>query len=58
MRLTHFQALLLFALVISIAFAFLSKQSPRDRLKYAFWSFLAFLVIALGIAWLMFPFPR
>ncbi len=58
MRLTHFQALLLFALVISIAFAFLSKKSPRERLKYAFWSFLAFLVIALGIAWLMFPFPR
>lgn len=58
MRLTHFQALLLFALVISVAFAFLSKQSPRDRLKYAIGSFLAFLLVALGIAWLMFPFPR
>ncbi|MCL4524195.1 MAG: hypothetical protein M1451_09830 [Acidobacteria bacterium] len=58
MRLAHFPALLLFALVISIAFAFLSKQSSRDRLKYAIWSFLAFLLIALGIAWLMFPFPR
>ncbi|MBI1749267.1 MAG: hypothetical protein HY234_07355 [Acidobacteria bacterium] len=58
MRLTHFEALLLFALVISVAFAFLSKQSPRERLKYAIWSFMAFLLIALGIAWLMFPFPR
>ena len=58
MRLTHFQAMLLFALVISIAFAFLSKHSSRDRLKYALWSFLAFLVIALGIAWIMYPFPR
>ncbi len=58
MRLAHFPALLLFALVISIAFAFLSKQTSRDRLKYAIWSFLAFLLIALGIAWLMFPFPR
>ena len=58
MRLTHFQAMLLFAVVISVAFAFLSKQSPRDRLRYALWSFLAFLVISLGIAWLMVLFPR
>ncbi len=58
MRFAHFQAMLLFALVISIAFAFLTKQSARDRLKYAAWSFLAFLLIALAIAWGMFPFPR
>ena len=58
MRLTHFQAMVLFALVISVAFAFLSKKSPRERLKYAIWSFIAFLVIALGIAWVMYPFPR
>jgi cytochrome bd-type quinol oxidase subunit 2 len=58
MRLAHFQAMLLFALVISIAFAFLSKQSSHERLKYAIWSFLAFLLVALAIAWSMFPFPR
>ena len=58
MQLTHFQAMLLFALVISVAFAFLSKESPRERLKYAVWSFLAFLLIGLAIAWMMFPFPR
>ncbi len=58
MRLTHFQAMVLFALVISIAFAFLSKQSPRERLKYAIWAFVAFLAIALAIAWLMYPFPH
>ncbi|HEV8384505.1 MAG TPA: hypothetical protein VGQ11_06515 [Candidatus Acidoferrales bacterium] len=58
MRLSHLQAMVLFALVVSIAFAFLSKQSPRERVKYAVWSFVAFLAIALGIAWLMYPFPR
>jgi hypothetical protein len=58
MRLAHFQAMLLFALVISIAFAFLSRQSARERWKYALWSFLAFLLIALALAWGMFPFPR
>jgi hypothetical protein len=58
MRLAHFPALLLFALIVSAAFAFLSKHTPRERLRYACWSFLAFLLIALVIAWIMFPFPR
>jgi hypothetical protein len=58
MRVSHFEAMVFFALVISMAFAFLSKQSPRERFRYAIWSFLAFLAIALGIAWLMYPFPR
>jgi len=58
MKLTHFDALLLFALVISIAFAFLTKQSARDRLKYALWAFLAFVLVAVVLGWIMYPFPR
>jgi len=58
MKMTHFQALILFALVTSLVFAFLSKQAPRERIRYAIWSFLAFVVIALAIGWLMFPFSR
>ena len=58
MSLAHFPAMLLFALVISVSFAFLSKQTARDRFFYAAWSFLAFLLVALVIAWMMFPFPR
>lgn len=58
MTLNHFQALLLFAAVISIAFAFLTKQTARDRLKYALWAFLAFVLVAVALGWLMYPFPR
>lgn len=58
MELTHFQAMLIFALVISVAFAFLTKSTPRERIKYALGSFLAFLLIAIAIGWLMLPFPR
>ena len=58
MPLSHFPAMLLFALVISVSFAFLSKHSARERLIYAALSFLAFLVVALAIAWIMYPFPR
>jgi uncharacterized membrane protein YhaH (DUF805 family) len=58
MNLTHFQALLLFAFLISLAFAALTKRRLGDRLKYALWAFLAFLLIAVGVGWLMYPFPR
>lgn len=57
-RFTHFEALLLFALVVSVAFAFLSKRGATERLKYFLWSFLAFLLVAVGIGWLMYPFSR
>lgn len=58
MKFTHFDALLLFALIISIAFAFLTKQTARDRLKYALWAFLAFVLVAVTLGWIMYPFPR
>jgi hypothetical protein len=56
--LTHFQALLFFALVVSVIFAFLSKHGVLERVKYAVWAFLAFLVVAIGIGWLMYPFTQ
>ena len=56
--LTHFGALVFFALVVSITFAFLSKRTTRDRAEYSLWAFLAFLVIAIGIGWLMYPFSQ
>jgi hypothetical protein len=56
--LTHFGALLFFALVVSLTFAFLSKYGIAERLKYAAWAFLAFLLVAIGIGWLMYPFSQ
>lgn len=57
-NLTHFEALLFFALVVSVTFAFLSKRSTRDRMNYTLWAFLAFLLVAIGIGWLMYPFSQ
>lgn len=57
-HLTHFQAFLLFAAVISVAFGFLGRRQPKDRVKYILWSFLLFLVVGIGIGWLMYPFSR
>ena len=57
-NLTHFGALLFFALVVSVTFAFLSKRGIAERAKYTLWAFLAFMFVAIGIGWLMYPFSR
>jgi len=56
--LTHMQAFLLFAAVISVAFGFLGRRQPKDRLKYILWSFFMFLIFGVGIAWAMYPFSH
>jgi hypothetical protein len=58
LQLGHFQAMLLFALAISIAFGFLSRRPALERLKYIGWSLLMFLLIGIGIGWVMYPFSR
>jgi cytochrome bd-type quinol oxidase subunit 2 len=58
LMLTHFQAFLLFAAVISVAFGFLGRRQPKDRVKYILWSFFLFLLVGVGIGWAMYPFSR
>jgi hypothetical protein len=56
--LTHIQAFLFFAAVISVAFGYLGRRQPKDRLKYILWSFFLFLVVGIGIGWAMYPLSR
>lgn len=58
LALTHFQAFLLFAVVISVAFGFLGRRRPKDRVRYILWSLFLFLLVGVGIGWAMFPFSR
>jgi hypothetical protein len=58
LKLSHLQAMLFFSLVISIAFGFLSRRRPIDRVKYIAWSLFVFLLIGVGIGWAMYPFSR
>ncbi len=58
LELTHFQAFLLFAVVISVAFGFLGRRRPKDRVKSILWSLFLFLVVGIGVGWAMFPFSR
>ena len=58
MTLNHFETMVIFALAVSVAFAFLSKNTTRERIRYAAWAFVAFLLVAIGIGWLMYPFSH
>jgi len=56
--LTHLQSMLLFALIISLAFGTLGRRRPLERLKYAIWSFCLFVLVGIAIGWLMYPFSH
>jgi hypothetical protein len=58
LSLNHFQAFLLFAAVISIAFGYLGRRRQKDRIRYILWSFFLFLAVGIGLAWVMYPFSR
>ncbi|HEY6943846.1 MAG TPA: hypothetical protein VI431_01810 [Candidatus Acidoferrum sp.] len=58
LKLTHLQALVLFAAVISVAFGFLGRRQPMERVKYILWTLFLFLLIGVGIGWAMYPFSR
>jgi hypothetical protein len=53
--LNHFAAMLLFAFFISVAFAALGQRRGMERFRYAVWSFALFVLVGVGIAWLMYP---
>jgi hypothetical protein len=57
-KLTHLQAMVFFALVVSVAFGFLSRRAAYHRARYIVWSLVLFLAIGIGIGWLMYPFSR
>lgn len=57
-HLSHLEAMLLFALIISIAFGMLGRRRPKERIKYAAWSFVLFVLIAVAVGWAMYPFSR
>jgi hypothetical protein len=58
LHLSHLQSLLLFAVIISLAFGTLGRRDPLERLKYATWSFAMFVLVAVALGWLMYPFSR
>ena len=54
---SHFVLLTLFAFFVSLVFATIAKDAPRDQLRFGGLMFAAFLVSAIVLGWLMYPFP-
>ena len=57
MTLSHFTALLVFALFVSTVFALITKNEPREQFRYGVFVFLSFLAVAFVVGWIMYPLP-
>jgi len=54
---SHLLLLATFAFFVSLVFAVLAKDAPRDQLRFGGMLFAGFLVAALVLGWLMYAFP-
>jgi len=57
-RFNHFWAMVLFAALVSVALASVGRRTMGARVRYALWSMALFLIVGIGIAWLMYPLSR
>lgn len=54
---SHLGLLLLFAVFVSLVFAVLMRDEPREQLRFGARLLAGFIGAALALAWLMFPLP-
>ena len=54
---SHLLLLVVFALLVSIAFAMLMRDEPISQLRFGALLFGSFVVGAIVLGWLMYPFP-
>jgi hypothetical protein len=54
---SHFLLLVLYALLVSIAFAVLLRDDPRAQVRLGGMMLAAFVAFAYVIGWLMYPLP-
>ena len=54
---SHLLLLMLFAFFVSLVFALLAKDEPREQLRFGGLMFGGFVVSAIVLGWLMYPLP-
>jgi hypothetical protein len=57
MTTSHFLLMVLYAFFVSLVFAVLLREQPRDQVKTGAMMFGGFVAAAFVLGWLMFPFP-
>jgi undecaprenyl pyrophosphate phosphatase UppP len=54
---SHLLLLILFSFFVSLVFALIAKDDVKERLRFGGMVFGGFIVSAIVLGWLMFPFP-
>lgn len=54
---SHLLLLVLFAFLVSLVFAVLMRDDPRQQLRFGSILFGGFLVAAIALGWLLYFFP-
>ena len=54
---SHFLLMTLFALFVSLVFAVIAKDDVREQVRFGGLMLAGFLVAAMVLGWLMYPFP-
>ena len=57
MTTSHFLLMALYAFFVSVVFAVLIRDQPREQLKTGAMMFGGFIAAAFVLGWLMFPLP-
>jgi hypothetical protein len=55
---SHLLSLIVFSTLVSLVFAILLREEGKDRLRFALMTFGAFVLSAVVVGWLMYPFPH
>jgi heme/copper-type cytochrome/quinol oxidase subunit 4 len=53
---SHFLLMTLFSFLVAVVFAVLMKDRPRDQIRFGAMVFGGFMVSAVVLGWLMYPF--
>jgi hypothetical protein len=54
---SHLLLMALFAFFVSLVFAVISKDELGEQLRFGGVMFGGFMIVALVVGWLMYPFP-
>ena len=54
---THVGLMVLFAVLVSTVFSALMRDTPREQVKLGLRLLASFVIVALVLGWLMYPFP-
>jgi hypothetical protein len=54
---SHFVLMALFAFFVSLVFAVIAKDDPGEQVRFGGLMFAGFLVSAVVLGWIMYPFP-